>query len=115
MTVDFSFVFVQAKLKEPAWIHLPQGFSSSNGPNTCLRLVKSLYGLAVAPILWFNDVSKAFKDLSFKKSAFDPCLLFTDKSWLFVLYVDDSGIAAKDPKDIDALIQALEDKGFQLT
>ena len=114
MTVDFSSAFVQAKLKEPVWIHLPRGFSSSNGPNTCLRLVKSLYGLAVAPILWFDHVSKAFKDLGFKQSAFDPCLLFTNKI-MVVLYVDDSGIAAKDPKDIDALIQALEDKGFQLT
>ena len=114
MTVDFSSAFVQAKLKEPVWIHLPRGFSSSNGAHTCLRLVKSLYGLAVAPILWFDHVSKAFKDLGFKQSAFDPCLLFTDKI-MVILYVDDSGIAAKDPKDIDALIQALEDKGFQLT
>ena len=114
MMVDFSSAFVQAKLKEPVWIHLPRGFSSSNGAHTCLRLVKSLYGLAVAPILWFDHVSKAFKDLGFRQSAFDPCLLFTDKI-MVVLYVDDSGIAAKDPKDIDALIQALEDKGFQLT
>ena len=114
MTVDFSSAFVQAKLKEPVWIHLPHGFSSSQGPNTCLRLVKSLYGLAVAPILWFDHVSKAFKELGFKQSAFDPCLLFTDKI-MVVLYVDDSGIAAKDPKDIDDLIQALENKGFQLT
>ena len=47
-TIDFSNAFVQAKLTEPVWIHLPRGFRSEKGPSTCLRLAKSLYGLNVA-------------------------------------------------------------------
>jgi len=34
---------------------------------------------------------------------------------ILVLYVDDTGIAAKDPNDIDALVKALRAKGFELT
>ena len=56
-SVDFSSAFVQSKLKEPIWIHLPRGFSSTCGRNTCLQLIKSLYGLAATPILWFDHVS----------------------------------------------------------
>ena len=114
ISVDFSSAFVQAKLKEPVWIHLPRGFSSTQGSNTCLRLIKSLYGLAVAPILWFDHVSQAFKELGFKQSTYDPCLLYTD-NMLVVLYVDDAGIAAKNPSDIDKLIHMLQQKGFDLT
>jgi len=32
-----------------------------------------------------------------------------------VLYVDDVGIAAKNPKDIDRLVESLRKKGFELT
>jgi Reverse transcriptase (RNA-dependent DNA polymerase) len=37
--------FVQATLNQPVWIHLPCGYHSNLGPNTCLHLVKSLHGL----------------------------------------------------------------------
>jgi hypothetical protein len=55
-SIDFASGFVQAKLKDPVWIHLPRGFRSSKGDRTCLRLVKSLYGLSVAPRLWFEHL-----------------------------------------------------------
>ena len=102
-SIDFSSAFVQAYLKSPVWIHLPRGFQSSMGTNTCLRLVKSLYGLDLSPSLWFHCCTAALEDLGFKKSPFDCCLLYTEKM-MIVLYVDDAGISAKDPKDIDWLL-----------
>ena len=114
ISIDFSSAFVQSKLKKPVWIHLPQGFRSNKGPKTCLRLVKSLYGLSVSPILWYETCTKAFMELGFKKSPFDPCLLYKD-TMMVVLYVDDAGISYKDEADIDPLIRALQEKGFSLT
>jgi hypothetical protein len=49
--VDFSNAFVQAILDEPIWIHLPCGFKSTMTGKTCLRLRKSLHGIAAAPRL----------------------------------------------------------------
>ena len=51
VTIDFSNAFVQSKLPEDQaiWMHVPQGYVSTNGPDHCLRLVKSLYGLNSAP------------------------------------------------------------------
>ena len=113
VSVDFSNAFVQGVLKEPKWIHMPQGFVSGQGPGTCLRLIKSLYGLSESPKIWSNTAIEGFKKCGFKQSAFDPCLLYK-KGMMVVLYVDDAGIGAQNPDDIDALIEQLRDLGFEL-
>ncbi len=37
------------------------------------------------------------------------------KEMMLVIYVDDVGIAAKYKKEVDLLVQRLEDQGFKLT
>ena len=59
-TIDFSNAFIQADIDEPTFIHLPRGFSSKD-TKTCLHLKKSIYGLSVAPRLWFLHLMKALK------------------------------------------------------
>jgi Reverse transcriptase (RNA-dependent DNA polymerase) len=110
-SIDFSNAFVQAKLQEPVWIHLPRGFHSGNvnTPKRCLRLNKSLYGLSIAPRLWFDHVLKAFTSQGFKQSQNDPCFLYKS-TIMVVLYVDDVGIAYSDPKDLDTLLKNLTEK-----
>lgn len=114
ISIDFSSAFVQAKLKTPVWVHLPRGYTSSKGPGICLRLVKSLYGLSIAPRLWYEHLIAALKELGFKQTAQDPCFLYKSNS-LIVVYVDDMGIASQEPKDIDSLVEDLQNKGFTLT
>ena len=113
VSIDFSNAFVQSKLETPVWIHLPRGFVSSKGPGTCLRLRKSLYGLSIAPSLWAKTCIAGFKKCGFHQSEIDPCLLYK-KGMIVVLYVDDAGIGAADPKDIDRLVTQLRDLGFEL-
>ena len=74
-TIDFSSAFVQAPLADPVWIHLPRGFHSGQGHDTCLQLLKSIYGLSVAPRLWYQHLSEALREEGFKPCANDPCLL----------------------------------------
>ena len=115
-SIDFSSAFVQAKLQDPVWIHLPRGFNSGNvaAPRRCLRLVKSLYGLSVAPRLWFEHVLKAFLAQGFIQSKHDPCFLFKS-SIMVVLYVDDVGIAYKEQSDLDNLLDGLTKRGLEFT
>ena len=113
-TVDFSNAFVQAKLDSPIWIHLPQGFRSSRGHNTCLRLQKSLYGVSVAPRLWYEHLTAALVDEGFKSSQNDPCLLHKT-NMMVVQYVDDLAVAAKDETLVNELIARLQGRGFELT
>jgi hypothetical protein len=75
-SIDFASAFVQAKLKEPVWIHLPRGFKSARGEKMCLRLVKSLYGLSVAPQLWFEHLRDNLTALGLTQSKHDQCLFY---------------------------------------
>jgi Reverse transcriptase (RNA-dependent DNA polymerase) len=115
VSVDFASAFVQAPLKDPIWIHLPRGFRSSRGPNTCLRLKRSLYGISIAPRLWYQHLFEALlhPDFGLTQSSIDPCLLVSP-TLLVVTFVDDVGIAAPTEKIIDDFINKLRDKGFEL-
>lgn len=113
-SIDFSNAFVQAVLEDPVWIHLPRGFRSSHQRKTCLRLRKSIYGLCIAPRLWAETLFAALRSEGFIASKNDPCLMMK-KGMLIVIYVDDVGLAAQDPNDIDVLINNLTSRGFELT
>jgi Reverse transcriptase (RNA-dependent DNA polymerase) len=113
-SIDFSNAFVQARLDSPVWIHLPRGFHSKLGNSTCLQLNKSLYGLSVAPRLWFEHVLTAFLAQGFIQSVIDPCFLFKN-TIMVVLYVDDVGIAYAHESDLKTLLTKLEERGLQFT
>ena len=112
--IDFSNAFVQATLKTPVWVQLPRGFVSKHPGKRCLRLVKSLYGLRAAPLLWWQFLLKAMLELGFTQSEIDPCLLY-NKDILVVCFVDDLLLASHDKTIVDKLIADLRARGFELT
>jgi len=113
-SIDFTNAFVQSTLSSPVWIHIPQGFHTKDTQNECLELKRSLYGLRRSPKLFQATATKALTKLGFKQSKFDPCLLFRP-GMMVVMYVDDFGIGAKDPTEIDGLVSDLCNLGFDLT
>ena len=112
--IDFSNAFIQATLSDPTFIHLPRGFESAQPRKTCLRLKKSIYGLSVAPRLWFQHLWQSLKKTGLKQSKHDACLLLR-KDLIVIAYVDDLGLQAPSMKIIDELVKFLEDEGFELT
>jgi hypothetical protein len=115
-TIDFSNAFVQSPLPEdePVWMHLPRGYTSTLGPDYCLKLNKSLYGHKVAPLLWYKHIGKYFEKYGLKRSIYDPCLWY-GKGIMLVQYVDDMGLSAPDKESIDEFIKALREDGLVLT
>jgi hypothetical protein len=82
---------------------------------SCLCLKKSIYGLSVAQRLWFQHLLKALKSEGLKQSKkHDPCLLM-QKDLVIICYVNDLGLQAPSTSILDALINSLESKGFELT
>ncbi len=117
LSVDFDNAFVQAILEKPVWIHFPRGFSSASG-NThskCLRLNRSLYGMATAPRLFYEHLFKVLvKKLQFKQCELDPCLLFRHDI-MMIVYCDDVVFAARNREIIDAVINNIRNAGLELT
>ena len=114
ITIDFSNAFVQATLEEDTYIHIPRGFKSTLPGKRCLKLIKSLYGKANSPRLWHLHILKILLSLGFKQSQYDACLLLRNDC-ILILYVDDLGISAKDPKVIDDLLNQIKDNDCQFT
>ena len=116
LTINFSNTFVQSDLpkSEPVWMKVPTRYKCTKGPKYCLKLNKNLYGHKVAPLVWYKHVTKSFKKLGLKQSAFDPCLWYND-NMILVQYVNNCGIGAPDMKIIDKFIAGLEAEGLQLT
>lgn len=115
-SIDFSNAFIQATLNEPTFIHLPRGFTTNSKTTgkTCLRLKKSIYGLAVAPRLWFKHLLEALKSEGLIQSKHDACLMFRH-DMIVICYVDDLGIQVPHESIVDTLIKNLVKKGFELT
>ena len=112
--IDFNNAFVQAELKDPVWIHIPRGFSSTKTTKTCLRLHKSLYGLSVAPRLWYQRLRHALLDDGFTQSKFDECVFLKENMMVF-LWVDDCGIIAPTMDAINEFVKRLKARGFELS
>jgi Reverse transcriptase (RNA-dependent DNA polymerase) len=116
-SIDFSSAFVQAELKTPVWIHLPRGsypdqFGDDN-ESKCLELKKSLYGLSVAPKLWYEHLRDRLLARGFKASKLDPCL-FCRNQVAIAVYVDDLIMISKQKKVLDDIVAELRNE-FTIT
>ena len=115
--LDFVNAFIQATLEDTVYVQLPRGFRSMmetwSGKPACLRLRKSVYGLKIAPKLWYQHMACGLKELGFKPSSYDKCLLFREGA-LLVTFVDDCGLSVKDPKMIDWFVSELRKWGLEL-
>jgi len=77
-------------------------------------LLKSFYGLAEAPRLWYLHLFKALLADGFLQSTLDHCLLMKEDI-IIIFYADDAGIMAKNKGIVDALLDRLITQGFDLT
>ena len=82
---DAVNAFLNAKLDEEVFVRNPDGFGDSN---TCLRLVRALYGLRRSPLLWLNDLSATLEALGLRPVPEAQCL-FKSKHLIVFFYVDD--------------------------
>jgi hypothetical protein len=103
--IDYTLAFCQANLDEPVYVEMPQSFQV---PGMVLKLKKSLYGLAVAPKLFFETLKEALESRGFVPSKIDPCM-FVHGKMICLIYVDDCLFFSKSMKDIDGMIISLRE------
>jgi hypothetical protein len=65
-----------------------------------LCLKKSLYGISVATKLWYEHLLKGLKELGFKPSSYDKCMLYKD-DMLLITFVDDCGLRVNNTCKVD--------------
>jgi hypothetical protein len=91
---------------------MPQSYSIKG---KVLRLRKSLYGLAVAPRLFWETMAEGLGRQGFVPSKNDPCLfVHTEKQLVVATYVDDCLLFGNDMKEINAIIAGIASE-FDIT
>jgi len=92
--VDVEMAFLHGELEEEIYINLPEGMEGLEGDDSeCLLLLKALYGLMQGAHQWWKKFVKILKNIEFKGSFADLCLLIkqSNNRTIFVLiYVDDN-------------------------
>lgn len=89
---DISNAFIQAVLQdERVFIRLPAHWSKSNRGDV-VRLLKSLYGLKIAPRRWFDTYRKYLESAGWQMCPREPGL-FRKDGMILSMYVDDSLIS----------------------
>jgi hypothetical protein len=109
--MDADTAFLNGKLDEEVYMALPPGYQNSVEGTTCVKLVKSLYGLKQSPRVWWKLVSCYFQSLGFKRVDSDWGLYYSkEKEAHLLLYVDDVLITAPSMEAVNWLKDALKEK-----
>ena len=85
MQFDVVSAFTNSINDEEIWVEYPDGYRVRNA---CLRLLKALYGLRRAPLLWQRLLTEFLKEIGLQPVSEDSCVYLNDKIILFY-FVDD--------------------------
>ncbi|KJZ68268.1 hypothetical protein HIM_12339 [Hirsutella minnesotensis 3608] len=82
---DVKTAFLNTYLEEAVYCHGPTGYSP---PGTCLKLIRGLYGLRIAPKLWYERLSGFFRAIGATRIEEDTCVWIREGVIVF-FFVDD--------------------------
>lgn len=114
MIIDVETAFLYGQLEEEIYMESPEGLEIE--PDECVKLEKAIYGLVQAARQYYRFFATTLKDLDFKVSLADPCLLTRQDARgivYFAVWVDDS-LVIGDKEAVVAAISDLEKKGLVL-
>ena len=107
--LDISQAFLYGKLDEEIYMVHPHGFPGPVG--TCLKLLKSIYGLKQASRVWGLLLRAELVNLGFRQCYSDTCLFVHDEPKCYIsTHVDDCLIATADVKFKDKILKSLQEK-----
>ena len=70
--IDIETAFLNGELEEEIYMSTPAGVQS--GPDECVLLTKSIYGLVQSARQFFKKLREVLLSIGFTQSQADPCL-----------------------------------------
>jgi hypothetical protein len=115
---DATRAFLWGDLTRVIYMHYPPGYVSPEGLRSVWRLLKSLYGLKQASLIWYKLLRKVLESLGFMRSELDHALFVYKRPWggsdvhcLLAMHVDD-GLAGSTSMDFLGFIKGEIKKAF---
>lgn len=109
-SVDVTNAFLNAILDQEVYVECPPGFKV---PGKVWKLNKALYGLRIAPKLWFEELSSFLQSKGYQSCSEEPCLLINKDTGVIVFFYVDDFLLLGPPhqlKEINAIKTALHSK-----
>jgi hypothetical protein len=88
--------------------------TTDDGSKKCLRLIKSLYGVSIAPKAWYEHCAKALFAIGFVRSEHDNCVFYRP-GIMIAQWVDDFCCVYKTQEHMDKFVSDLREHGLNLT
>lgn len=116
-SLDVENAYLESEIDHDIWMFLPP---NKDGFKQLVKLLKGLYGLKQAGLLWYRLLCSKLKDAKLIKLAHDQCVFIlrdeaTGKVTIVIIYVDDIFLTGNDPEEIERIISLLAVNFLKLT
>src|SRR5205807_2406935 len=120
--MDVIGAFLNPCIDEEEFMELPEGIEwldpamvreskdQITGSQIVCRLLKALYRLKQAPLLWYKEIDSYLKSIGFLHSTFDPNLYTSSFEVFLLLYVDDILLVSRSTLEIQRIKKLLNTK-----
>ncbi|MBW0481183.1 hypothetical protein O181_020898 [Austropuccinia psidii MF-1] len=85
--MDVCHAFLHGITKEKVFMKYPEEYPHAIQPKTCLRLIKSLYGLKQIPRCWYKRLKDVLNTLKFEPCQANPGLFISTESSFCAVFV----------------------------
>ena len=106
--VKTAFLYGELPAHQNVYLLPPTGITIP--PGHVLKLIKAMYGLKQAPLMWNRHLHNSLTKLGFSRSQLDPCVYFKRKQGIFLILavvVDDIILAASSKQSADDFAEQL--------
>ena len=115
--IDYVLAYPQAPIEREIYMEIPRGMRVKGGKREdyVLKLHRNIYGQKQAGRVWYKYLSsKLTNEVGFQKSKVDEGVFY--RGWvMYVLYTDDSILAAPPKKEVDDAISDIQKVGLNIT
>lgn len=113
--IDVVGAYLNADLKEDVFMEEPEKYETGLRGSVVCKLNKALYGLKQSARVWNQKFTDVIAELGLAPAESDSCLFVnSDRTLIFVLYVDDALIVSPAQKMMDSAIGLLQ-RNFKVT
>jgi hypothetical protein len=115
--IDYVQAYPQAPIEREMYMELPKGFVIKDGDpegDYVLQVHQNIYGQKQAGRVWNHYLVDRLIQVGFIQSKHDPCVFYHGKA-MYILYTDDSILTGPDEKELDAIVQKMNEVGLKIT
>nr|GEV55393.1 hypothetical protein [Tanacetum cinerariifolium] len=115
--MDVKGAFLYGTIKEEVYVCQPPRFEDPDYPHKVYKVVKALYGLHQAPIVWYETLANYILEIGFQRGKIDQTLFIKRQKgdiFLVQIYFDDI-IFGSTNKDLCKAFEKLMKDKFQMS